>query len=510
MKTKYLVKLSAAIASVVLIAVLSLLQSNILKVNAALQVLLVSDTAIPFGNVYPGENLSRTYTVQLDTSSKQATYNTVLEAVGGKENLCPFLEIKNIDLPNEPDTLATSSLSSILDNADNWRVKLNVPGISGQLAQAHDGGIVVKGGDYECKITVTTNTVEVFGEGFIQGIKFNDLNGDGVKNNSEIGLGGWQIYIDQNSNAIYDFGEKITTTATTTGFYEFEFLPAGNYTVREVLQNNWQQTLPGAGAGYKYEVFVDNFTAEDINFGNRFVEGSGGCTDGECSSGGGGSGGVADLSLLKTVSAPTSTASSTLIYTFSVSNSGPNTAENVIMTDVLPPELLFISSTSTQGGFVPNVWTVGNLASGSSASLTILAEVKSSVSVGTSIVNTATVQSAEADPNLSNNTSGVQIQVVCPQGQICTSSLDEGGGGSGGGGSGGSGGSTFVPLSGQVAGDFTNQPGAANFGLPENKPMVLGQATQLPRTGVSAGALLVVFLVVILMVNLPYKFNSKL
>src|SRR3990167_10615066 len=47
----------AGLATLVLVAVGSGLQSNILKVDASPDVLLVSHTAIPFGTVFPGEIL---------------------------------------------------------------------------------------------------------------------------------------------------------------------------------------------------------------------------------------------------------------------------------------------------------------------------------------------------------------------------------------------------------------------------------------------------------------------
>jgi hypothetical protein len=93
--------------------------------------------------------------------------------------------------------------------------------------------------------------------GKIEGIKWNDQNGDGVKNTGEAGLAGWTIYLDQNKNGTLDTGETSTTT-DANGNYSFIGLAAGNYTVAEVMKPGWQQTSPGAVSNGSFE--TGNFT----------------------------------------------------------------------------------------------------------------------------------------------------------------------------------------------------------------------------------------------------------
>ncbi len=150
-------KLLFSLLTVVLIIAGSLLQSRILKVQASVQVLLVSRTAIAFGNIYPGQNVSDTYVVLLDTSANSANYFTTLEPVAGKLNLCPLLIIKSNDSPTEPDTFSLATLARPGDTEDIWQVMLDTPAIKGTVAQDHKGNIVVSSGDYECKIIITTN-----------------------------------------------------------------------------------------------------------------------------------------------------------------------------------------------------------------------------------------------------------------------------------------------------------------------------------------------------------------
>jgi Ca2+-binding RTX toxin-like protein len=78
----------------------------------------------------------------------------------------------------------------------------------------------------------------------IHGMKWNDIDGDGVKDAGENGLPGWIIYLDSNTNGQLDNGE-ISTITDANGNYQFTNLRPGIYTVAEVQQPGWQQTFPG-------------------------------------------------------------------------------------------------------------------------------------------------------------------------------------------------------------------------------------------------------------------------
>ncbi|MBW4549589.1 MAG: S8 family serine peptidase, partial [Aphanocapsa sp. GSE-SYN-MK-11-07L] len=78
----------------------------------------------------------------------------------------------------------------------------------------------------------------------IQGMKWNDRDGDGLKETGELGLSGWTIYLDSNTNGQLDNGETSTTT-DAQGNYRFTDLRPGTYTVAEVMQTGWKQTYPG-------------------------------------------------------------------------------------------------------------------------------------------------------------------------------------------------------------------------------------------------------------------------
>ena len=77
----------------------------------------------------------------------------------------------------------------------------------------------------------------------IHGVKFDDRDGDGVRDPGEPGLSGWTMYLDSNGNGVLDPGEPSTTTDAIGGYWFMDLTP-GTYQVAEVSQDRWQQTAP--------------------------------------------------------------------------------------------------------------------------------------------------------------------------------------------------------------------------------------------------------------------------
>jgi uncharacterized delta-60 repeat protein len=106
----------------------------------------------------------------------------------------------------------------------------------------------------------------------IQGVFYNDKNGNGKKDAGEPVLPGWQAYADSNNDGVYTPGERIAT-ADSTGTYKLKALPPGTYRIREVRLDGWNRTQP-AGVyplGY-YDVTVGlGQTAFGKYFGNKKI-----------------------------------------------------------------------------------------------------------------------------------------------------------------------------------------------------------------------------------------------
>ncbi|MCY2923834.1 MAG: DPP IV N-terminal domain-containing protein, partial [Planctomycetota bacterium] len=91
----------------------------------------------------------------------------------------------------------------------------------------------------------TSNTFKVAAPpSEIHGSEWCDLDGDGVWDVGEPPLAGWTVYLDSNGNGRWNAGEP-TQVTDANGHYAFTNLPAGTYTVGEVIQSGWTQTHAG-------------------------------------------------------------------------------------------------------------------------------------------------------------------------------------------------------------------------------------------------------------------------
>ena len=136
-------------------------------------------------------------------------------------------------------------------------------------------------------------------------MKWNDENGNGVRDEGEPGIEGVTIYLDINNNGSHEENEPITTTrgdddstkdVDETGQYTFLSLqPLTNYIVREVVPDGFEQTFPGRPFDFPFptsgpddpngvapfpfpfprdfhSIWVGSGQAvQDINFGNRKI-----------------------------------------------------------------------------------------------------------------------------------------------------------------------------------------------------------------------------------------------
>ncbi len=126
----------------------------------------------------------------------------------------------------------------------------------------------------------------------------------------------------------------------------------------------------------------------------------------------------ADVSILKTASPEPVNQSTNLTYTLQVTNNGPAVAKGVIVTDPIPAQVTYVSSSATQGACVQAAGTVtcniGTIGVGGLVIVTINVSANT-FSSGTTSSNTATVTSNPSnDPNASNNSSTAISTIQAP------------------------------------------------------------------------------------------------
>jgi len=107
---------------------------------------------------------------------------------------------------------------------------------------------------------------QVIGTASISGYVWNDPNANGW-DAGETKLSGWTVFLDSNRNGTLDSGERSTVSASD-GYYAFGSLPAGTYTVREVVQSGWRQTYPSDNRPYILTLSADQSLLYQ-SFGNQ-------------------------------------------------------------------------------------------------------------------------------------------------------------------------------------------------------------------------------------------------
>ncbi len=122
----------------------------------------------------------------------------------------------------------------------------------------------------------------------------------------------------------------------------------------------------------------------------------------------------ADLTIVKGADPLEAFPSMPLTYTIVVNNIGPSDAQNVVVTDNLPPDVTFVSSSGcneSPGGGAPTC-TIGTLAAGSTRTVVYNTMVVADPSG--SWTNTATVVSTTPDPTTPNSSTVTVVSDIIP------------------------------------------------------------------------------------------------
>ncbi|MCH5375077.1 MAG: beta-propeller fold lactonase family protein, partial [Planctomycetes bacterium] len=112
------------------------------------------------------------------------------------------------------------------------------------------GGSGAGNGDAVGETWTIKKSVDIFGT------MWDDVDGDGIRDPGEAGLAGVTVYLDTNTDGMWEDGEPIMVTrgddsgtsgVDESGTYEFTALAAGTHVVAEIAPAGTNQTFPGSG-----------------------------------------------------------------------------------------------------------------------------------------------------------------------------------------------------------------------------------------------------------------------
>ena len=142
----------------------------------------------------------------------------------------------------------------------------------------------------------------------------------------------------------------------------------------------------------------------------------------------------ANLGVTKTDSPDPVTAGNNLTYTIQVTNAGPDTANGIVVTDVLDPNTSYVSSSIPCTGTTTLTCNAGNLVNGGSTSFTITVNVATGAPSGTTpgtssiggtctvgsqdLCNVVSVDAINDDPTAGNNSDSEPTNVLAANGSV--------------------------------------------------------------------------------------------
>ncbi|NNE44708.1 MAG: DUF11 domain-containing protein, partial [Gemmatimonadetes bacterium] len=129
---------------------------------------------------------------------------------------------------------------------------------------------------------------------------------------------------------------------------------------------------------------------------------------------------LADLQTVKAVDLNAPDEADSVTYTVTLRNLGPDDATGIAVADSLPAGTTYVTDLPSQGSYTPatGLWTVGSVAAGDSASLSLTAVVNAGTA-GTSIWNIAGVSATDQeDSSSANNVDSVAVTVMAADLQL--------------------------------------------------------------------------------------------
>ena len=220
------------------------------------------------------------------------------------------------------------------------------------------------------------------GLGTIAGVKFNDGNGNGVRDVAEDGLAGWTIRLEPGGHA---------TTTDANGEYFFSFLDPNTYTASEILRPNWDQTFPAPPGEHVVNLTLGG-TVTGINFGNHPVAD------------------IQDLGI--SVAGGRARPGFQKFYGITYENKGTVTTAATASL-ALPTEVSHLQSSpgGVYGGGHTVTWNLGNLSPGFVGWLWTKVQIPPTITLGAVLTSSAHIEPLAGDAHPADNTDS-ESQVV--------------------------------------------------------------------------------------------------
>jgi uncharacterized repeat protein (TIGR01451 family) len=240
----------------------------------------------------------------------------------------------------------------------------------------------------------------------LSGVVFDDVNANGTREAGEAGIGTTQVTLS-GANAS---GQTVSTPAYADqqGAWSFVGLQPGTYSLKVSSSPNRVDGnhTAGSAGGVVGTDTISNIQLAAGTVGTNYLFAK--------KTAGGGTGTQADVALGLTATPATVLLNQNVTLVYRVVNNGPAAAGAVQVSASLPSGLTLVSSAATTGGVSNGVWTVGSLASGQTATLTVVANVVAAASVSVS----SSASSSTPDPNTANNGASVVISINAKQADV--------------------------------------------------------------------------------------------
>jgi uncharacterized repeat protein (TIGR01451 family) len=121
-----------------------------------------------------------------------------------------------------------------------------------------------------------------------------------------------------------------------------------------------------------------------------------------------------DLSLSNGEDNTSPSVGATVTFTVTLTNNGPLDDTGIIVTDMVPAGLTYLSSVADQGTYdsATGIWTVGSVANGATATLTLKVTVNSGTATQKLVSTAKITHSDQPDGDTADNTSATQVNIA--------------------------------------------------------------------------------------------------